>query len=119
MDKLTILLLVFVSVVFADFNFEDEDLSDVVEAEVEDDQIWSIPQLDGTFKLMTEQEAKDLTIKSEIIERYKLFFKNKQKKIRFFLHTQKNVMKWQEVDMERSETLQRSNFNSSHPTRSV
>lgn len=121
MDKLTVLLLVLISTAHAVnyTSYEDEDLSDVIETEVEDDQIWRVPQFDGTFEMMTEKEAKTLRISSEKMERFKRHLKNKQEKMRFFLHTRKNIMKWQEVAMDRPETLHRSNFNSSHPTRSV
>lgn len=102
------------------FPFEDEDLTDVLEAKADNHTIWQIPQFDGSFKAMTEQRAKELTLLTEIPKRIKDFvkhFRNKRRKIRFFLYTQKNVMKWQEIDMDRPETLQRSNFNRSHPTR--
>lgn len=122
MNSFTTLLLVLFGLASADCNYSpyaDEDLSDVMEDEIEDDQIWRVPQFDGTFKLMTEQEAKELTIQSEISQRIRNihFFANKRQKVRFFLHTRMNVMKWQEIDMDRPETLHRSNFNSSHPTR--
>lgn len=122
MNKLTLWLCfsVYFVICESDFSFSmDEDLSDVIEAEIEDSQIFRVPQFDGTFKMMTEQEAKLFTIHSEINERSKNFpfFTNKQQKVRFLLHTQKNVMKWQEIHMDIPETLHRSNFNSSHPTR--
>ncbi|KAL5280664.1 hypothetical protein ACFFRR_004588 [Megaselia abdita] len=98
-----------------------EDLSDVFKAEVEDDQKWLVPQFDGSFEWMTEQEAKDRTIKTEIIEEIKWarenFKYNKRKKVQFFLYTQKNPVKWQELDIDSPETLERSHFNASHPTR--
>lgn len=97
-----------------------EDLSDVYEAEVEDDQLWQVPQIDGSLEWMTEQEAKDRTLSTEFggnRNRWIKHLRNKRRKIRFFLYTQKNPSKWQEIDIERLETLQRSNFNSSHPTR--
>lgn len=100
--------------------FGDEDLTDVLEAKVEDNQMWRIPQIDGSLEWLTEQEAKDRTLKTELISRVKWLrshFKNKRRKVRFFLYTQRNPTKWQEIDMDRPETLQRSNFNSSHPTR--
>lgn len=99
--------------------FGDEDMTDVIQADIEDDQIWRIPQFDGTFQMMTEGEAKELTLATEIVGRIKNHphFQNKRRKVRFFLYTQKNVMKWQEIDMDRPETLHRSNFNSIHPTR--
>lgn len=105
------------------YSMEDllkEDFSDVIEAEIEDDQKWLVPQFDGSLKWMTEQEAKDQTLNTEIIEQIKWVvnhFKNKRRKVRFLLFTQKNPAKWQEIDMERPETLERSNFNASHPTR--
>lgn len=101
-------------------DFDDEDLTDVLEAVVEDNELWQVPQIDGSLKWMTEQEAKDQTLKTELVEKakwVKKHFSNKRRKVRFFLYTQKNPSKWQEIDMERPETLQRSNFNSSHPTR--
>lgn len=101
-------------------DLQKEDLSDVINAEIEDDQKWLVPQIDGSLKWMTEQEAKDQTIKTEIIEQIKWalnHFSNKRRKVRFFLYTQRNPVKWQEIDMERPETLERSNFNVSHPTR--
>lgn len=97
-----------------------EDLRDIYEAEVEDDQLWQVPQIDGYLEWMTEQEAKDRTLRTEFGENPNKWIKhlrNKRRKILFFLYTQKNPSKWQEIDMEWPETLQRSNFNSSHPTR--
>uniref|UniRef100_T1GPT2 Lipase domain-containing protein n=1 Tax=Megaselia scalaris TaxID=36166 RepID=T1GPT2_MEGSC len=119
MERFQVFLLI-LSISF-DVIYGDEDLSDILEAEVEDDQIWRVPQFDGTFKMMTEQEAKDITLRTEVRGRFKnitnLLFKDKRKKVQFFLHTQKNIIKWQEIDMERPETLHRSFFNKNHPTR--
>lgn len=98
----------------------NEDFTDIANAKIEDNQKWLVPQFDGSLKWMTEQEAKDQTLATEKVEQIKWVinhFKNKRRKVRFLLYTQKNPAKWQEIDMERPETLERSNFNVSHPTR--
>ncbi|KAL5281002.1 hypothetical protein ACFFRR_004800 [Megaselia abdita] len=120
---LIVVLAVSISVSGVDIKYTpygDEDFTDVLEAEADKHHIWQIPQFDGSFKSMTEQEAKELTLLSEIPKRIKNMvshFRNKRRKIRFFLYTQKNVVNWQEIDMDRPETLHRSFFNSSHVTR--
>lgn len=127
MKKYFIILIVLCSTAFAledeFYSMEDllkEDFSDIIEAKIVDDQKWFVPQFDGSFKWMNEQEAKEQTLNTEIVEQIKWVvshFKNKRRKVRFLLFTQKNPVKWQEIDMERPETLERSHFNASHPTR--
>lgn len=113
MHNLTVLLFVFVGVSFSKV------IPFGIGIEANDNQIWRVPQFDGSYKMMTEQEAEELAIQSEISERLKnkQFSVSRRDKITFFLYTQQNLEEWQEVDMDNPKTLHKSNFNSNHPTR--
>lgn len=77
-----------------------------------EDQVWPIPQKDGSIKLMTEIQAKIL---AEITEPT-FISDRKLDKVRYFLFTQSNHQISHEVEMGDLESLKTSHFNPDHET---
>ncbi|XP_055920277.1 phospholipase A1-like [Eupeodes corollae] len=80
--------------------------------EPEEDTVWPIPQIDGTVKWMTEHQAVARAESTDLPS-----FPNKLDKVSFFLYTQLNPTKPIELVMSNKETIVRSTFNFSNPTR--
>ncbi|XP_055856364.1 uncharacterized protein LOC129919494 [Episyrphus balteatus] len=77
------------------------------------DEVWSIPQYDGTIRQMTEQQA----FRQAMLTEPEHLGSTNSDKVRFYLYTQANPTEPLELDMDNLETLYRSTFNFENPAR--
>ncbi|XP_055844343.1 phospholipase A1-like [Episyrphus balteatus] len=108
MKTLVIILLSITTLVFA-LPFKES----VESPEIDDNNGWFVPQVDGSLKWMTQDEA----AKAEHTLSMGRWFG--KLKVKFYLYTQKNPDDPQEIFIGNETSLSESNFNSNDETRFI